>query len=223
LFRELTKLRNDMRVILLGGGGHASDVLGALEALNAFTVPSHRVEIAGILADEEIAPGRFLRRQVRQIGNIDDLKHIDATHYIACVGYPKGRKSVVDRADAHALAPFTVIHPRAWLSSDVVIGAGAVILANACISANVSIGAHACISNGAIIGHDCRIADFVSVMPGACISGNASVSEGCMIGANATVLEGLSVGAWATVGAGAVVTSHIPEHVVAKGMPARHV
>jgi len=213
-----------MRVVLLGGGGHASDVLGALEALNAKSCngPGIFIEVAGILADDDVAPGRFGHRGIRQIGNIDDLRHIDATHYIACVGYPKGRKSVVDRANAHALAPFTVIHPRAWLSSDVVIGAGAVILANACISASVTIGAHACISNGAIVGHDCRIADFVSVMPGACISGNASLGDGCMIGANATVLEGLSVGAWAAVGAGAVVTSHIPENVVAKGMPARH-
>jgi acetyltransferase-like isoleucine patch superfamily enzyme len=60
-------------------------------------------------------------------------------------------------------------------------------------------------------------------MPGAAVSGDTLLGEGCTIGANATVLEKRSVGAWAVIGAGAVVTSDIPDNVTAKGIPARYI
>jgi len=212
-----------MRIVLVGGGGHASDVLGAIEAVNrrSDAVPGTHLNVAGLVADGEIDMKRFAHRGVKQIGTIDDLPRLDVTHYIACVGYPEGRKIVADRAAAYQLTPVTVVHPRAWVPEDVAVGPGSIILAGVCISPCASIGAHAYISHGALLGHDCRVADFVSVMPGASVSGDTHLREGCMIGASATVLEKLSIGAWSVIGAGSVVTSDIPPNVTAKGNPAR--
>ena len=47
------------------------------------------------------------------------------------------------------------------------------------------------------------------------------VREGASIGANATVVCGHTVGRWALVGAGAVVTSDVPDHALMLGVPAR--
>jgi len=207
-----------VRLVLVGGGGHASDILGALEAIEANGGP--RI-VSGIVADAEIDMSRFKDRGVRQIGTIDDLSKLDVTHFVAAVGYPVGRKAVAIRAEAAGLKPYCVIHPSAWAPTGVAVGPGAVILARACISPGAVIGSHAMISNMAIIGHDCRVGDYVSVMPGAAVSGDTHLDEGCLIGTNAAVIEKRRVGAWATVGAGAVVVSDIPPNVTAMGAPAR--
>jgi acetyltransferase-like isoleucine patch superfamily enzyme len=47
------------------------------------------------------------------------------------------------------------------------------------------------------------------------------VGFGADIGTNATLLPGVHIGAHAIVGAGAVVTSNIPEYAIAAGVPAR--
>ena len=47
------------------------------------------------------------------------------------------------------------------------------------------------------------------------------VRYGADIGMNATILPGLEIGAQAIVGAGAVVTSNVPEYAVVAGVPAR--
>jgi UDP-2-acetamido-3-amino-2,3-dideoxy-glucuronate N-acetyltransferase len=47
------------------------------------------------------------------------------------------------------------------------------------------------------------------------------IKSGARIGANATIIGGNTIGKEAMIGAGAVVTSDIPDHKVAMGIPAR--
>jgi UDP-2-acetamido-3-amino-2,3-dideoxy-glucuronate N-acetyltransferase len=49
------------------------------------------------------------------------------------------------------------------------------------------------------------------------------VRRGATIGANATVVCGHTIGAYALIGAGAVVTSDVPDHALMIGVPARRV
>ena len=211
-----------MRVVLLGGGGHASDVLGAIEALNQEAAPGHKeIKVAGLLADDDIDPKRFAHRNVRQIGTLDDLASVDASHFIACVGFPEGRRSVATRATSTDKTPATIIHPRAWVPAGTKVGQGSVILAGVCVSPCADIGNHAYLSHGSLIGHDCEVCDFVSIMPGASVSGDTRLGTGAMIGANATVLQKVQIGSWATLGAGAVANKNIPDKSTAIGIPAR--
>jgi acetyltransferase-like isoleucine patch superfamily enzyme len=47
------------------------------------------------------------------------------------------------------------------------------------------------------------------------------IEDGCWIGAGAIVLDGVSIGRGSCIGVGAVVTTSIPPHSVAVGVPAR--
>src|SRR5215831_9277654 len=47
------------------------------------------------------------------------------------------------------------------------------------------------------------------------------VKRGASIGSGAVILGGVTIGEGALIGAGAVVTSDIPDHKIAKGIPAR--
>lgn len=213
-----------MRIVLLGGGGHASDVLGTIEAITGSldAASSGTLSVAGFVADVDVDRSRFAHRGIKHLGSLDELPRLDVSHYIAAVGYPQGRRIVAARAEACGLVPLSIVHPRAWVSEHVSIGAGCVIFAGACISPGVTLASHCMISNGALLGHDCKVASYVSVMPGAAVSGDTHLHEGCMIGSNATVIEKRTVGAWSMVGAGAVVTADIPAGVTAKGVPARY-
>ncbi len=117
------------------------------------------------------------------------------------------------------------------------------------IGKNCSFGQNVNISNNVTIGDGCKVQNNVSLYEGvqledyvfcgpSCVftndltprakypKGHAGykptiVHEGASIGANATVVCGHEIGRWALVGAGAVVTSNVPDHALMLGIPAR--
>ena len=207
------------KVILIGGGGHASDVLAAYEAVARASGEPHPV--IGLLDDKPIDERRFAHRGVRRIGCAADLENVGATHFILAVGWPAGRRALWERVSGTNLQPDTIVHPSASIPPGVPVGEGSVILANAVASEMASIGRHSYMSNGALIGHDCTVGDFVSIMPGAAISGDTVIENGCTVGTNAAVIQQVRVGAWATVGAGAIVLKDVPGGATVVGNPAR--
>jgi UDP-2-acetamido-3-amino-2,3-dideoxy-glucuronate N-acetyltransferase len=47
------------------------------------------------------------------------------------------------------------------------------------------------------------------------------IKKGASLGSNATIMGGISVGEYALVGAGAVVTSDVPDYAIVVGVPAK--
>jgi len=52
-------------------------------------------------------------------------------------------------------------------------------------------------------------------------TGNVRVKEGAFIGINVCILPGVTIGRNSVIGAGAVVTSSVPDYAIAGGVPAR--
>ena len=176
-----------MRLVLVCGGGVASDALGVIDAINDV---HHSIDVAGFVSDGDFG----VIHGHKQIGNIEDIGRLDVSHYLVCLGYPEKKKSVIDRIrDIGGVVPApALIHPRAWVPKGTEIGDGSLVLAGVCFSRGVRVGRHVYISHGALVGHEAVIADYVSLMPGASVSGDTVLFEGCMIGSNATVLEKIS-------------------------------
>lgn len=114
-----------------------------------------------------------------------------------------------------------LIHPNAFVASNVTIGPGTQILAMATVAADVTLGSACIINHKASIDHECQIGDGVHVAPGATLCGCIVVEENALIGAGSVVLPRIRIGRSSIVGAGAVVTKDVPDNAIVVGNPAR--
>jgi sugar O-acyltransferase (sialic acid O-acetyltransferase NeuD family) len=208
-------------LVVIGAGGHAIDVLECIEALNR--VEPDSLEVVGLLADvppTESNAARFASQSLAVVGSISDLDRIGVDGFVVAVGYPVGRRAVLDQLGGSG-SPVDLVHPTVIRSFGGAVGRGSVVLGPTRLSPFVTIGEHALVSYHVALGHGCRIGDLASVMPGAVVGGEVTIGNGALIGAGAVILEGLAVGEGATVGAGAVVTTDVAAGTTVIGLPAR--
>lgn len=122
---------------------------------------------------------------------------------------------------AQGYSPLTIVHPRAFVAGDAIVGKGCQILALAAVCSGAKLGASVIVNTKASIDHDCIIGDGVHVAPGATVAGQVQIDDFAFIGAGAVVLPNLHIGVGAIVGAGAVVTRNVAPGDTVIGNPAR--
>ena len=150
--------------------------------------------------------------------------------------------------DTQLIHDSAVVHPKAQLGSGTRIWHFCHVMQGAVIGKDCVLGQNVFVQSGAVVGDRVRIQNNVSIYDGvilgddvfcgpSCVFTNVErprahvsrrdefgatrVGQGATIGANATIVCGHEVGAHSFVGAGAVVSSDIPAHALAVGVPAR--
>jgi sugar O-acyltransferase (sialic acid O-acetyltransferase NeuD family) len=206
-------------VVILGGGGFAREAYWVFLEANA---ERKEWNVLGFLNDNPAAHGTELC-DLPVLGGLAWLeKHARPGLQALCaVGSPRTRKRLVERAAALGVEFCRVIHPSARVSRWVEIGPGTIITAGNILTTQIRVGAHVLLNLDCTVGHDSLLGDYCTVHPGGHISGTVHLGEGVEFGTGAAIIQGKSVGEWSVIGAGAVVTSDIPAHVTAVGVPCR--
>jgi sugar O-acyltransferase (sialic acid O-acetyltransferase NeuD family) len=199
---------SNMRVVVLGGGGHGAVVTEAAIAAGYI--------VEGFYDDA--------RDQV-----LFDHPHLGLIHHafsrrlaiVLGVGSPDLRRAWLKRAQSAGLCAPTIVHPRAWVAPSARLKSGCVVMAGAVIQARTAIHEGAIVNTGASVDHDCRIDAFAHIAPGARLAGGVHVGEDAFIGMMSCVIEGLMIGNGACVAAGAAVVRPVAPGERVAGVPAR--
>jgi UDP-perosamine 4-acetyltransferase len=205
-------MKND--VVVVGGGGHAKVCIELLRAMG------ERVAICVEASDSPIAECMG----VPVIHGDHQLRALAEAGYrraFVAVGANVRRVELADLVLGLGFDLVNAISPHAVLSSTARIGRGVAIMPSVVVNADAEIDDLAIINTGATIDHDCRIGRAAHVAPQCGIAGGVRIGACSFLGVGTVALPGVSVGRFVTVGAGAVITTSLPDSVLAVGVPAR--
>lgn len=135
----------------------------------------------------------------------DNRKRVEMLYYFAKIGF--------------ALPP--VIHPRAYVSSQAVIGLGTVVFAGSVINAGAVVGAGCIVNTGATVDHDCVLEEGVHLSPGVNLAGEVKVGRCSWVGIGSSVIQQVSIGKNVMIGAGAAVIEDVEDGATVVGVPGR--
>jgi sugar O-acyltransferase (sialic acid O-acetyltransferase NeuD family) len=207
------------RVVIIGAGGHAREVLDIFEAANAAAT---RYEVLGWLVDSEHGRPGMLVHERPILGDLSWFRdHAGEALAICAIGAPELRRSVVERARRCGARFGRAVHPAAVLTPRVRLGDGVVIAAGSVLTNAIELGAHAHVNTGCTIAHDAVLGDFATLSPGVHLAGGVVIGEGSWLGTGANLIPRVRVGAWSIVGAGCTVIADVPPDSTVVGVPGR--
>jgi sugar O-acyltransferase (sialic acid O-acetyltransferase NeuD family) len=207
------------RLIILGTGGTAYDILQIVEAINAV---APKWEIAGFLDDSRAPGSKFLGIEV--LGPLSAAPSFRGSKFILAIGSDlsfRDRPALIARTCLAREDFATLVHPRANVSRLANLGFGIHIGPGVSISGVACIDDHVAIWPLCAIGHDARIGAYSVLAPAACISGFVTIGKACYLGARCAVRQRVILGDGAMAGMGAVVIDNVPPGGVVVGNPAR--
>jgi len=209
------------KVILLGGGGFAREVLETIEEGNKHA--DRRIEPLGFVYDGGDKEKGKLIHDLPVLGDLSYLKSIDFNEIslVPAIGRSIWRKKLVQESKKLGASFISVIHPSTHISKWAKIGEGAIIQSQCIIMPEIEIGDFFVSNDNVSIGHDTVIGDFVHVNPNVNIAGGTKIGNDVFIGVKATILT-CTIGEGSIIGACGLVTKNVPPNVVAKGIPARY-
>jgi sugar O-acyltransferase (sialic acid O-acetyltransferase NeuD family) len=208
-------------VVVLGAGGDALVIAEAIIQSQKAGLP---ISLAGFL-DDKLEGVEIYGRPV--LGGLDDWGKLDAViRFVPAIQKVKDSLRRTERLE-HMPVPaerwITIIHPKAVVSSDAVIGHGVFIASCVTVQPGGRIGHFASLRAGAVLGHDCVVKDHAYVGPNAVMCGNCVLERGAHLGPGAVLLDNKTMGEFSVAGIGAAVTKNVAARTVVFGNPAKRV
>ena len=181
---------SSMRVILVGGGRNANNLVGLFEDVG--------IIIVGIVDDAPVPT--VLGHDVTRL--VDHGLANEAA--IMTVANPAIRRTLERRVELRDVTWTAYLDPRCVLSPHATIGPGSFIAPFAAC-ADVTVGRHASIMAGVVLGARVKVGDFSSVLPNATVASDATIGSGVIIGMGARIEAGVVIGDDCRVAPNAVV------------------
>lgn len=189
------------RILLVGGGGHASSLL---ENFND--------AIAGY-----IAPQDSPNLRAEWFGTDEKASEFSGLGYVFHIsfiysGQPSMalRKNLIDKYNDAGLPLISLISENTLISRSTKVGEGSAVLPGAILN-KVTAGTNVVVNSGAIIEHDSIVGNNCFIGPGAVIGGNVNIGDDCFIGLGAKIRNGVSIPSGTIIGMGSLVTKDIHE------------
>ena len=143
------------------------------------------------------------------LGTFEDvIKEYSPKEYkiVNGIGYNnlKARWKVQQKIRNNYYESINLIHPKAVIDSNSVIGEGNIIMAGAIVELNAKINDLVVMWPGSIVNHDSEISNNCFLSPSSTVCGFVNVGENCFIGAGAVIVDHLNVPANTFIRAGSL-------------------
>src|SRR5438270_2332827 len=144
-------------LVIVGAGGHGIELWSYTQDL---LVAGEEIDLLGFV-DDAVPPGPLGSTEI--LGNLAVLARLAASHpteiihYLTAVGNNRTREELVRRLDGldlPNLTPWTLVHPRATVGSEVSIGDGTCLAPGSIVTTRVRIGMHCILNVKASVSHD---------------------------------------------------------------------
>lgn len=193
------------KLIIIGASGHGK-VVADIAMLNGYK------EIVFLDDDGSI-------KECNGIPVVGKSREAPDGEVFVAIGNPMVRKRLMEFY-SDRVQP-VLIHPKAVIAENVMIGAGTAVMAGAVVNLGAEIGQGVIVNTSSSIDHDCSVGDYSHISVGAHLCGTVKVGENVWIGAGATVINNVNICGGCTIGAGAVVIKDIEEEGTYIGVPAK--
>ncbi|WP_432535515.1 NeuD/PglB/VioB family sugar acetyltransferase [Kineococcus arenarius] len=200
------------RILVIGAGGHAREVLDVVEALGPARV---HVVAEGLPESDGVSVYGY-----DVLGGLEALAAHAGWGYVVAIGDGAARSRLARAAEAAGCLPLTLVHPSASVARRARLGPGSVLLHGARVTSDACLGEHVHVNLNATVAHDCSVGSFSTISPGAHLSGGVRTGQRAWVGSGAVVRERVALGDDVVVGAGAVVLGNVPDRTVVVGIPA---
>ncbi len=180
----------------------------------------------------------FIKKIYKDIFFIDDTNSLDGeiidgtrvlkfedikndTNIIIANGEPSHRKNLLERVRSTKFNLGRITDITTRISEFSIIDYGVILCPNTSVSSGAKIGMNVLINNSSIIGHDVEIGINSVVSSMVNLGGSSKVGDNSYIGMGSQIKESVTIGNNAIIGMGSIVTSDIPDNVIAMGYPAK--
>lgn len=208
------------RLVLLGAGDHAQDVLSI--ARESQQCGRFDYELAGFLVEPGYGAAGTIVAGLPILGDPSWLEgRAQEVVALCAVGSSALRLRFSRICQRYGVRCATIVHPSVLIGPDVEIGDGVVLAARCVLTRRVRIGDHSQINVACTLPHGTVIADHVTMSPGVQLAGNVHIDTGCFLGIGSSIIQRRTLGRWSTIGAGCAVVHDVPDNATVVGVPGR--
>ncbi|UOO90591.1 acetyltransferase [Vitreoscilla massiliensis] len=203
------------RLVIIGAGGHGKVIADTASCTHRWS------EI--VFLDDRYTQGLTQTSVWSVIGNSNAYRPLLQSDDAVLIGIGNNtiREKILHEMMSLQLHVPHLIHPSAYVSNTVQIGAGTVIFAQAAINVDAQIGKGCIINTSASVDHDCVLDDFCHISPGAHLAGGTKIGARSWVGVGAVTKQLVEIGDDCMVGAGAAVVQNVYNESIVMGVPAR--
>ena len=203
------------KAVILGAGGFGLEALQIVRDIGD-------LEIVGFV-DALAAKQSQMVGGVKVLGGDDELERLRREGVRAAfvaIGDSRVRQRLSELLVDLGYHLPAVVHPRAYVAADVVVGRGTIVYPGAVVMPGCRFADGVLVNAATSFGHEVTVSRFANINPGAHIAGRVNIGERALVGVGSSILEDRSIGGDARVGAGAVVTKDVPPASTVAGVPA---
>ncbi len=176
-------------IILIGAGGHANSVYDVIKSTKKFKVE------------------KILDNNLKKNSKFNNIKIFDKNFFLkenklkknihlsfGSIYNLKIRHNLIKNLEIKRIYKFPIIiSPRSYISKNVKILTGSIIMHNSIINYGASISKHVVINTGAIIEHDVSINDNSHISTGVIVNGGVTIGKNCFIGSGSVIRENVKI------------------------------